>query len=692
MVVIDYKQEKHGFKVLRLADAFRIALRHLLDLHWVMTLIAVLYVYTYFALPATPGNRPHENPLGWWGWWDQGVYLKQAEAFLHGDLTEDKHFVPPLYPAVGAVFLKWSDGHPYFLPDLLCWLWFVFVFIRFSDRYVPRWSGLALLFGTTIVNYELLENYVIPWSTTLSVALLATGILGLVWLEDVRIGIRKKISGWHVFIVATSLGLVVPTRPVDAVVGVVLGLAFMIGYWRARRNTETNLPAPKRVLLLAVIGSAIGPTIYFVFNKVIFGNPFGGYIKVAGANGFFAADLPEKFISLWLDGKTLYGENNAGLTEHYPWLFLSLAGFVWALFRGDALLRGAALAIGLLFVLYMPYGDLIPNGLWRYLNIHYFKWTFPFLALFGWLLVKKALEGWRRQEDWVLPVALLVLIPALLLSLHLAINVKPLRGISEPGQFMRYEMPDGKVDFIDFKGLIGGFNEIYFGEHRLLIDGRELKKIRDFRLLPKDSEVRLLFIRPVGGHSIEFLPDPRLVRRDKQMVAQAGVYRFALGAPKPFRNDEIPHLVPTYRLSDIVDFSGKGDGWFYAAEGWSSPEVWGRWSEGEEARIVMRISGYIGQELTLNLTYRALVHPELPCQKVEITGNGHALATQKICIADSGHIPTSYHYRLSEGVVSAEGLLEIRIKTPDAVSPNHLGVNEDHRILGVGLEALQIIE
>jgi hypothetical protein len=685
-------QERPGFRAMRIADAFQIVARLLLDLRWVMALMAVIYVYTYFSLPSTPGNSPHEHPLGWWGWFDQGEYLKAAHALLNSDLTKDKYYYPPLYPAIGAIFLNWSSGHPYFLADLLCLLWFVFAFIRFADRYVPRWSGLVLLFGTTVANHEVFENYVIPWTTTLSAALLATGILGLVWFQEAQEGKRKRISGWQVFIVAISLGLLTPTRPGDVVVGAVIGLAFLIGYWRARRNTAANLPAPSRFLLLTVIGSAIGPAIYFVFNKVVFGNPLGGYIQIAKGNGFFAADLPEKFISLWLDGKTLYGENNAGLTEHYPWLFLSLAGFVWVLLRGDALLRVVAFAIGLLFALYMPYGDLLPNGLWRYLNIHYFIWTFPFLALFAWLLVKQVLEGWRRKEGLVLPLALLVGIPALLLSLHLAVNVKPLQVVSEPGQSMRFELPDGKVDFIDFRGLNGGFIDTYIGEHRLLLDGRELKKVRDFRLLPKGSEVRLLFIRPIAGRSIEFLPDPRLVRRDPQMVAHAGVYRFALGAPKPFRNNDIPPLVPTYRLSDIVDFSGKGDGWFYAAEGWSRHEDWGCWSEGEEARIVMRISGYIGQELTLNLTYAALVHPEQPCQKVAITGNGHAIANQEICLADNGGEPTPHSYKLPAGLVSADGLLEIRIKTPDAISPKELGVNEDSRILGIGLKTLQIVE
>jgi hypothetical protein len=219
-----------------------------------------------------------------------------------------------------------------------------------------------------------------------------------------------------------------------------------------------------------------------------------------------------------------------------------------------------------------------------------------------------------------------------------------------------------------------------------------MKRVRDYRLLPLGSEVRLLFIRPVAGRSIEFLPDPRLVRHDRQMAARAGVYRFALGAPKPFRNNDIPPMVSTYRLSDTVDFSGKGAGWFYAAEGWSSPEDWGCWTIGKEARIVMRISEYIGQELTLNMTYGALANQKKPCQKVAITGNGHAIATQEICLADNGGSPTPHSYRLPVGVVSADGLLEIRIITPDATSPKHLGINGDSRILGVGLKTLQIVE
>src|SRR5207244_3818861 len=217
----------------------------------------------------------------------------------------------------------------------------------------------------------------------------------------------------------------VPTRPVDAVVGGVIGLGLLIGYWETRRVAIESVPGISRFLLLAIAGSIVGPLLFFHFNSVVFGSPFGGYMQAAGAGGFFPADLAEKFVSIWLDGFTLYGEPNAGLVERYPWLLLSLAGLVWALMRGDGPLRSVALAIVLLFVLYLPYGDLLPNGLWRYLNIHYFKWTFPFLALFAVLLVRQALASWRLGKGRVMPFALLFGLPLLLLSLQLVVDVMP---------------------------------------------------------------------------------------------------------------------------------------------------------------------------------------------------------------------------------------------------------------------------
>jgi hypothetical protein len=182
--------------------------------------------------------------------WVGGVGMTKENTFyqqmhlVQFDLSPDKHYYPPLYPLLGAIFLKWSSGHLFFLINLGSLLWFAYVFIRFSDLYIPRLGSIALFFGTTIFNYTLFENYVIPWTSTLAVALLASGILGLVWLTEVRNGERDRLSGLRIFFVAFSLGLLVPTRPGDAVVGCVIGLGLLIGYWRVREKSINCVPRP----------------------------------------------------------------------------------------------------------------------------------------------------------------------------------------------------------------------------------------------------------------------------------------------------------------------------------------------------------------------------------------------------------------------------------------------------------------
>lgn len=665
--------------------------KYFFDLRIILLIVVLAYLATYFAIPATPGNAPNDHPLGWWGWSDQGKYLLSANALSNFDFAPDKHFYPPLYSALGAIFLKWSSGHMYFVLNLFSLLWFAFVFVRFADRYVPRWGSVALLFGTTIFNYTLFENYVIPWTSTLSVALLASGFLGLVWLDEVQNGLPSRVSGLQVFFVATCLGLLVPTRPADAVVGGVIGLGLLIIYCQTRKKFVKSVPRISHFFLLSIVGASIGPLFFISFNTVVFGSPTGGYIQAAGANGFFPADLPEKFISLWLDGFTLYGEPNAGLTERYPWLFLSLAGLVWVLIRGDSLLRSVAYAIVVLFVLYLPYGDLMPNGLWRYLNIHYFKWSFPFLALFAVLLVNKVLFSRRDRKGWVISLICLFVIPLFLLSLHCFVDVTSvLMRTANNKKDISLELPEKRVDLIDIKGLSGGFTDVYFGSHRLLLDGRELIRVRDYRLLPMSWGVRLLFIRPVVGHSVEFYPDQKLTRLPGPLSAQLGTYRFTLGALKPFRQLARHTIITDYNLGETIDFSQQGISTLYATQGWSEPEAWGRWSVNGESAIQMRLVEPSSQVLELELVMGAFVGGSHTCQQVNVLVNAKEIARQSLCMGKGGEQPSSYKFVLAPELLRADSKIDIRLVTPNSISPKTLGISADDRVLGVGVRSLRL--
>lgn len=663
----------------------------LTDMRTLLALIATCYILAYFAISATPGNAPNIHPQGWWGWFDQGKYLLSANALAQFDFSPDKHFYPPLYPAIGAVFMKWSSGHFFFLLNLAALVWFAYVFIRFSDRYIPRWGSVVLLFGSTILNPRLFENYVIPWTSTLSVALLAAGILGLVWVYEVLDGIRIRIGGLQVFFVATCLGLLLATRPADVVVGGVIGLGLIIGYWRTRWKYFESVPGLGLFLILGTAGLIIGPLLFFGFNIIVFGAPLGGYMQVSMGKGFFPADLAEKFVSIWLDGFAIYGEPNAGLTERYPWLYISLAGLVWTLIRGDCPLRTVSFAIVVLFALYLPYSDLLPNGLWRFLNIHYFKWTFPFLALFAVLLVKQTLAYWRQRKGWVLPSILLFGILLFLLSLHLVVDVIPVSRLSANNQAnISFELPSKKIDFIDFKGLSGGFTDVYFNAHRLLLDGRELEWVREYRLLPMDWGARLLFIRPVVGRYLEFFPDKKLAQYPGDLSAQIGTYRFAFGALKPFRQINQNEIVADYHIGEIIDFSQFGNGRLYAILGWSGPEPWGRWSINGGATIQMRLANPSSQALELELVMGAFVNKSHRCQEVSILVNKKKIAQKPLCFGKGGERPSSYKFVLPRELLRVDGKVTIRLDTPNSISPKALGISSDDRVIGVGIRSVKL--
>lgn len=281
-----------------------------------------------------------------------------------------------------------------------------------------------------------------------------------------------------------------------------------------------------------------------------------------------------------------------------------------------------------------------------------------------------------------------VTIPLLMLHMKVETEVTESSDLALGG--VSTQMPEGDVDFIDYKGLGGGFTDVYFGEHRVLLDGHELKRTRDFRLLPMGENVRLVFIRPVVGNEIKFTADHRLVRFGPFLDTYVGTYHFSLGLPKPFREKQSVEMISGYRLGDRLEFSRHGAGHFYVGDGWSGAEDWGRWSVGKKARIEMRLSKNLSEPLTLEFTLGALVHPKQPCQRVRVLANGSELGVEEICLNNDGNALKSFIYVLPGNLISSDRRLTIELVTPDAFSQKELGINDDERIIGVGLKSLRI--
>ena len=253
-------------------------------------------------------------------------------------------------------------------------------------------------------------------------------------------------------------------------------------------------------------------------------------------------DFSEKFMSIFRDGFSLYLEPGSGITDRYPWIILAFPALIYIAIRGDWLLRTLALIVFLQFSLYLPYGDLLPTGLWRFKNIHYFKWTFPYLGLFVWYAIASLLSLWRTERSKaVVWTFVFVIGVTLLLSLRLQVSQQPIGMTLLPDpvnvqtqQGMVFENPYAELDMIDLTGLDGEFTDVYFGAHVLLLDGQKMRHVRDYRVLPAPWGIRILFIRPVTAKSITFWPDLHLVHKNTPLFVSAGRYNFALGLPKLF--------------------------------------------------------------------------------------------------------------------------------------------------------------
>jgi hypothetical protein len=172
-----------------------------------------------------------------------------------------------------------------------------------------------------------------------------------------------------------------------------------------------------------------------------------------------------------------------------PWAALGLAGMVAASIRGGP---AGMLAAGLLahLVLYVSYVDLLPPGLWRFNNIHYWKWALPGYALLGWLLVRNlAAWPWRRSTWPALAGACLVLGLAF-------IQVRP-----------RPAAPGEQAKMLAYAGPAPAFTDSFFGEFTIADGDGPMRSPGQIRTFPVPGGMRLIGIRRGFEGEVRFESD-----------------------------------------------------------------------------------------------------------------------------------------------------------------------------------------
>jgi hypothetical protein len=435
---------------------------------------AVLYLLSYLGQPLLPGNNL-EYPNGWWGWWDQGQYLKCAAAIAHWELGPKTYWYPLGYPALGALFYRWVPQHAFFLPDFALVLGAIVLFFKIARRMISSLEAI-LLISIFVVAYAgtTTLSLVTPWTT------IPTHLLyyAMIWLLGFRDPNQKRI-----YASAACLGLMYTCRALDAAcMGLILAVALLqLPGWR----DKFKVGLVSSLIVAAPVGCIL------LITHSIFGSWFTPYEQASGRIGFGGYTFVKKLFLLLVDGRPIFREANTAYFSHFPWLVLAPIGVVYLLRRYNKNAIGVLLSGAMTYATYFSYNDFWPHTTFRFGQIHYLFWTLPLLALFTYVGLK---HSWKdRVGRWSYVLVLLILLPICLFSLRERVRGRAvLPSDSTIVEISRTATP--RVDWISFPGAST--------TPKIYLAGRELTQFSEYVAPIRPDATAVLLARAIQERDI----------------------------------------------------------------------------------------------------------------------------------------------------------------------------------------------
>lgn len=449
------------------------------------TLIVVLCALALCAATLGVHAAKYPNFASFWVGVDQQRYLEAARAWAQGDFSPARHHYLPLYPLLGAAFIWLTPWQPFMLPDLACLLAAMAIFIRIGRRLstsMPA-SGLAICFVAGVLSGRTdAAIWTVPWSTTGSAPFQFAAVLAAL-----RFGERPTAG--RAGLIGLAIALTAGFRPSDAAV-----LAAACGLFAAWVLLRDRTAIGRAAILAAggVLGLCIGLAPSVVAHIAIFGLSPGPYVSQSAGIGFEWRLLPMRWVMLVIGTRPMLPEG-AGLAFGLPWVATGIAGMLLGLASAARRSPAMFLAAGVLslhWALYLAYRDLQPYGLWRFYNIHYFKWTFPFLAL--WTAQLLAALSARHSRGPALAVGLATL---LLLAWRPVLRTPASFAPAQTGHALPLPADASLLLHATFLPLTGSWNDLYFSRTTWTLAGHDFRNTEDFKLLPVPGGAILLPLR-----------------------------------------------------------------------------------------------------------------------------------------------------------------------------------------------------
>ncbi len=141
-----------------------------------------------------------------------------------------------------------------------------------------------------------------------------------------------------------------------------------------------------------------------------------------------------------------------------------------------------------------------------------------------------------------------------------------------------------------------------------------------------------------------------------------------------------------YKPGSMLVFAGQnGSAVPYLQEGWSIGEAWGRWTDGDTARMALTLGARPASDLRLRAELFGFVRKANPRIDVALYVNGRKIGDW---VVTNNTAYETFEMRIPPDAILEDGTLMLDFAIANAKSPIQLGENTDRRKLGIGLKSL----
>ena len=667
--------------------------------YYVIAIFAIFaYFIGYLSYAATPGNI-EAYFMGWFGWYDQSMYLKSAEALAHGKLSAETYVYPLGYPLLAVPFLKWLPRHPFLIPDLFFAVGIVLAFYASCRKLVTRIESAGLTLFLIILS-AFTATKAIPggliWSDSLIVPWNLIPVFFAAYLA-IWLLIFNAASFRRLWVVSFAIALAIFCRPPDALF---LGVLYLAGLWDLKSLKEKIKGAVILALPCSLVIATVLITKWKVFHSVL-----SPYDIVNAGIGFSIYDLPFKFYLVFLDGSPIYGYKELMLLPQMPWLLLVLPGILLLARYTNAKSWFLMGSIATCLIFYISFNAQAPSNTFNYHGYRYFMWVFPYLGLCAYLTLTRAWAALGRRKT-MLGISVGILFALAVgwreyVVATVTATEKQADGavsqIFEPAarQFssevsLSESMPADGMQLVFSRA--PSINMQVSGEWQhfsLTIDGKKQLLYRDYNLYQTDDVVYVSFRNPMNHtgrlqkaliqyQMTDYPVLDKVILLKKKFKLFSFVKRMRMVVPSGvFPQEWQVSDDQSYEWGKVISMGVAGNAGPFKVTGWSGNEQGFTWTEGHRAVLSFKIPP-TSTGITMNLDAAELESPTP--QTVEVTVDGKPL--KKFTLSSGRH---SYEIDIPLQYLNSDGVLLIQFDFPNAISPSDLGMNQDKRILSMAV-------